>query len=110
MRCICSGACRLHRENRSRHGCHHRDQRSALSVAAVYDRRSAKQALAAASASTTALLAHHRDNNFPPVRGAPMFEKKDTLPCAELHSSIHNWNGLACPSKHHPDVRWHVVG
>ena len=44
------------------------------------------------------------------MRGAPMFEKKDTLPRAELHSSTHNWNGLACPSKHHPDVRWHVVG
>src|SRR5438477_8165562 len=44
------------------------------------------------------------------MRGAPMFEKKDTLPRTELHSSIYNWNGLACPSKHHTDVRWHIVG
>ena len=39
-----------------------------------------------------------------------MLEQEKSLPRAELHSSTHNWNGLACPSKHHPDVRWHIVG
>ena len=41
------------------------------------------------------LFAHHRHNNLPPMRGAPMFEKKNSLPGSKLHSSIHNRNGLA---------------
>lgn len=56
------------------------------------------------------LVAHYGDRNLPPVRRAPVLEKEDTLPCAELHSSIHNGNSFARPSQHHANVRWHVVG
>jgi hypothetical protein len=39
-----------------------------------------------------------------------MLEKENSLPRAELHSSIHNWNSFACPGQDHPDMRRHIVG
>ena len=41
------------------------------------------------------LFAHHRHNNLPPMPGAPMFEKKNSLPGSKLHPPLRNGNGFA---------------
>ncbi len=38
-----------------------------------------------------------------------MFEQKDALPRAELHSSVSNRYCLARASQHHPDMRRHII-
>jgi hypothetical protein len=38
-----------------------------------------------------------------------MFEKKDALPCAELHFALGNRYGFTGACQHHSNVRWHVV-
>ena len=38
-----------------------------------------------------------------------MFEQKDALPRAELHSSVSNRYCLTCVRQCHPDVRRHII-
>ena len=40
---------------------------------------------------------------------AAMFEKKNALPRAEVHSSIHNGYCLTGAGQRHPDMRRHVI-
>ena len=41
------------------------------------------------------LFANDREENFSPMRRAPMFEQKNSLPGPELHPPIRNRNGFA---------------
>jgi len=38
-----------------------------------------------------------------------VFEKKNSLPGAELHFAIDDWDRFACARQDHANVRWHVV-
>ncbi len=43
------------------------------------------------------------------MRGATMFEEKNSLPGSKLHSPIRNRNGLTRSRQNHADVRRHIV-
>ena len=58
-------------------------------VAAVVDRGPAS------ARPATESFADDGDENFSPVRGAPMFEEKNPLPRSKLHSSVGNRHCLA---------------
>jgi len=55
------------------------------------------------------LFAHNCNEDFPPVRGATVFEEENALPGSKLHFSVGNRNGLTGACKDHSDVRWHVI-
>src|SRR5207247_8640621 len=55
------------------------------------------------------LFANNRHGNFSPMRCSAMFEQKDALPRAELHSSVSNRYCLTCVRQCHPDVRRHII-
>src|SRR5207237_10132795 len=38
-----------------------------------------------------------------------VFEKKNSLPGAELYFAIDDWDRFACARQDHANVRWHVV-
>src|SRR5207244_5037093 len=55
------------------------------------------------------LFANDGDENFSPVRGAPMFEQENALPRSKLHFSVGNRNCLAGARQDHADMRWHII-
>ena len=54
-------------------------------------------------------MTHHRHDNAPLMRGAPVFEQKNSLPGAQLHSRFRDRDHFARSGQNHPDVRRHIV-
>ncbi len=53
---------------------------------------------------STALFAENGNGNLSPVASAPVLEKKNALPRAELHFPIDNRHGLARARQHHANM------
>src|SRR5882762_7612149 len=55
------------------------------------------------------LFANNSDENFSPMRRAPVFEEENALPRSELHFSIDHRYGFTRSRQCHPDMRWHII-
>src|SRR5882762_8676099 len=55
------------------------------------------------------LFANNSDENFSPMRRAPVFEEENALPRSKLHFSIDHRYGFTRSRQCHPDMRWHII-
>jgi len=55
------------------------------------------------------LLTNDCDPNLSSMRGATMFEEKNSLPRSELHFPIDDRDGFACSRQNHANMRRHVI-